>query len=154
MYHSWSYESRGINTVRQAEPQCLVRLHYNWEVARYPRRHHLRQANPLPFIPWSWRITPKDWGLFSRFTPLDLPCSAQTGSRHIGCGSSPRTDGLGGQRLHITHLPPLGNKRQCLAQAIAITPWPWPDQGTGPAKVPLTPASSYNKFKNKVFFFV
>jgi hypothetical protein len=37
--------------------------------------------------------------------------------------------------------------------AIAIAPWPRPDQGMDPAKVPLTPASSYNKFKNKVFLY-
>jgi hypothetical protein len=32
---------------------------------------------------------------FPRFTPLDLLCSAQTGSPPVGYGSSPRTDGLG-----------------------------------------------------------
>jgi len=41
-------------------------------------------------------ITPKEWGLFSRFTLLDPLYSAQTGSPHIGCGSSTPTDGFGG----------------------------------------------------------
>jgi len=42
---------RGDYKVRQAEPPCLVRLYYLWEVAWYPRGCRLRQINPLPFIP-------------------------------------------------------------------------------------------------------
>jgi hypothetical protein len=46
--------------------QSFVRLHYNWDVALYPRgQTRSRRINPLSFIPLARCIAPEGWGMFS-----------------------------------------------------------------------------------------
>jgi hypothetical protein len=59
------------------------------------QRAPFRQTHPLPFIPYARHSHRRIGDCFSRFTPLDPLCSAQTGSPLVGSGSSPPTDGLG-----------------------------------------------------------
>jgi hypothetical protein len=39
--HLLTTDLRGKNSHQQAEPQCLARLQYNWQVAWYPRGRRL-----------------------------------------------------------------------------------------------------------------
>jgi hypothetical protein len=78
---------------------------YIQEVARYPGGRRSRHTNPLPFILWTRHSHLRIGDYLSMFTPLDPPCSVPTGSPRVGCGSSPRTGGLGCRedRTSATH---------------------------------------------------
>jgi hypothetical protein len=87
--------SQGELQVHQAEPLYLVWLQYLWEVARYPRGCHLRQTNPLPFIPWAQHSHLRIGDYFFKVYSFRSSVFCITGLPHVGYGSSPCTDGLG-----------------------------------------------------------
>jgi len=88
---------QGKYEVYQAEPPCLVRLSTSGRAPRIPDCAVIGGFTCYHSSHRHGTHTVRQ-GIFSRFTPLDPLCSAQTRSSPIGSGSSPHTDGLGCRR--------------------------------------------------------
>jgi hypothetical protein len=122
--------SIGGNNVRQTEPPCLARLQYNREGAWYPGGRRSRRTHPIPFIPMAQHSHCGFGDCFSRFTPIDLLCSALTGSPQVGCGSSPCTVGLGCGKVSKSATPEEKpgalNRPSCHPSVTCWSRYTWP----------------------------
>jgi len=130
---------RGKYQVHQAEPPYLVRLSKSGRSPGIPKCAVLGR---LTHCHSSHRHGAHTIGLgivFSRFTPLDPLCSVQTRSPLVGCGSSPRTDGLGWRGAMFIRIYHPWRTARSPPQAGSITSGNMPSRAR-PSQLPLTPA--------------
>jgi hypothetical protein len=94
----------GKYLVHQAEPLYLARLNTTGRSPGIPEgacKDRLTHCHH----PLGTALTPWDWGLFFKVYSFRSAVFCTTGSPLVGCGSSPRTDGLGRKEaiIHIYH---------------------------------------------------
>jgi hypothetical protein len=93
--------------------------------------------SPTAIYPIGTALTPYGWGLFFKVYSFRSAVFCATGSHPVGCGSAPRTDGLGWKEAIIRVYHPWRIARALLGPPVSplgnmMTP-------LRPGRLPLTP---------------